>query len=162
MTSFALRDRARREDGNRLKAIVEHCGNFSAKEAGFVSEIVSLLKTQGLRRSGYRLLACDDESGPAAFVLYGPRVQAPDEGDLYWIATDPRARGRGLARRLIAETESRAAAEGMRMLYIETESGQAYGDARRLYAASGYQIVETVKEHYGRGRDQVIYRRSLI
>ena len=161
MNGFTLRDRVRREDSNRLKAIVERCGNFSAQEAGFVAEIVSLLKTQGRRRSGYRLLALEAPGGLAAFVLYGPRSDRPAEGDLYWIATDPAARGRGFGKVLIAETERRASAEGIARLFIETEAGEDYAAARRLSAAAGYDIAETVKEHYGAGRDQVIYVKSL-
>lgn len=160
MSSFRLRDRVRREDANRLKAIVERCGNFSVREAGFVSEIVSLLKSQGRRRSGYRVLVI--EAGmPCAFVLYGPRTAEPRDGDLYWIASDPAARGRGLGRMLMDETERRAAGEGIARLFIETESGGAYAAARRLYEGAGYEIAETAKDHYGPGRDQVIYVKSL-
>lgn len=155
-----LRDRPRREDANRLRRIAELCGNFSAAELGYVAEIVSRLRSEGARRSGYRLLVQEDDAGPAAFVLWGPRAEA-NEGDLYWIATHERARGRGLGRALIAETERRAAAEGIAALFIETESGDAYGDARRLYAAAGYEIARTEADHYGPGRDLVIYRKAL-
>lgn len=161
MSGFTLRDRVRRGDANRLRRLAEACGNFSAEELGYVAEIVSVLKTQGTRRSSYRALILEDVSGSGAFVLYGPRPKSRDEGDLYWIAAAPRARGQGLARELVAETERRAAAEGIAKLFIETESSPAYEDARRLYAAAGYEIAETVKDRYGPGRDLLIYAKSL-
>lgn len=162
MSAFTLRDRVRRGDGNRLRRIAEACGNFSAVELGYVAEIVSQLKTQGPRRSAYRALIAEDAAGPAAFVLYGPRPKALSDGDLYWIAANPRARGRGLARRLVAETERRAKAEGVARLFIETESGEAYAAARRLYAAAGYEIAEVAKDRYGPGRDLLIYVKALV
>ena len=162
MSDFTLRDQVRRGDSNRLRRLAEACGNFSAEELGYVAEIVSVLKTQGARRSDYRALIIEDADGPGAFVLYGPRPKARDEGDLYWIAAAPRARGKGLARELVATTERRAKAEGIGKLFIETESSAPYADARRLYAAAGYEIAETQKDRYGPGRDLLIYAKALI
>lgn len=47
----------------------------------------------------------------------------------------PEARGRGLARRLLAEAETAAAAAELRLLVLDTESGSP---AERLYRSTGW------------------------
>jgi ribosomal protein S18 acetylase RimI-like enzyme len=70
---------------------------------------------------------------------------APAEVKRMWVA--PSARGLGLGRRLLAELETRAAAEGVRTLRLETN--RALGEALGLYRAAGYREVAPFNdEHY--------------
>ena len=55
-----------------------------------------------------------------------------------------RARGRGLGRRLLAELERRAADAGLRHVRLLTT--EVLTEARELYAASGYRVVETPRK----------------
>jgi GNAT superfamily N-acetyltransferase len=61
-----------------------------------------------------------------------------------WIA--PSARGRGLARRLLAALEEKARSMGCRAVKLETN--RALGEAQRLYRSSGYVEVEPFNDEY--------------
>jgi GNAT superfamily N-acetyltransferase len=62
---------------------------------------------------------------------------APAEVKRMWVASA--VRGLGLGRRLLAELEARAVAEGVRVLRLETN--QALTEAISLYRAAGYREV---------------------
>jgi DNA-binding MarR family transcriptional regulator/GNAT superfamily N-acetyltransferase len=62
---------------------------------------------------------------------------APAEVKRMWVA--PAARGLGLGRRLLADLETRAAANDVRALRLETN--HALGEAIGLYRAAGYREV---------------------
>jgi ribosomal protein S18 acetylase RimI-like enzyme len=157
MSAFRLRDRVQAEDGAVLPAIARACGNFAEDEIAFVPEILAQLVAEGEARSGYRLLVAEDERGAAGFAIYGPIPATDRRYDLYWIATDPRAQGRGAGRQLLTECARRAAAEGATHLFIETETGKDYTPAHHLYQACGFPLIATVPDYYREGSGKAIY-----
>lgn len=160
--TFRLRDRLSPGDGDALKAIAAACGNFDPHELDYVPEILGELAARGEQASGYRLLVAEDDAGPAGFAIFGPTDEDDSQFDLYWIATDPRAQHKGAGRLLLEESERRAAGEGCTHMFIETEAGPAYRAAHRLYEGKGFTPVETTPDHYGRGRNRVIFAKALI
>jgi GNAT superfamily N-acetyltransferase len=62
---------------------------------------------------------------------------APAEVKRMWVS--PAVRGLGLGRRLLAELEAHAAAQGVRTLRLETN--RALGEAISLYQTAGYREV---------------------
>jgi DNA-binding MarR family transcriptional regulator/ribosomal protein S18 acetylase RimI-like enzyme len=96
--------------------------------------------------------ANDDDLVPPAGVfllatLHGTPVgcgalkyhdDAPTELRRMWVSPD--VRGLGLGRRLLAELENRAAADGSRVLRLETN--RALTEAIALYRACGYRQIE--------------------
>jgi len=159
--SFRLRDRVTPGDSEALRAIAAACGNFDPHELDYVPEILAELAAKGEQASGYRLLIAEDDAGPAGFTLYGPMDEDDSQFDLYWIATDPRARNRGAGRLLLGETERRAVAEGATDMFIETEAGPSYAAAHRLYGGSGFRLMETTPDHYGPGRNRIIFAKAF-
>jgi ribosomal protein S18 acetylase RimI-like enzyme len=103
------------------------------------------------------LLVAEDAHGPIAFAIFGPIPATDARYDLYWIATDPQAQGKGAGRSLLEECASRARAEGGRMLFIETETGEAYAAAHRLYEACGFRLIATIPDYYRDGAGRAIY-----
>ena len=71
-------------------------------------------------------------------AVAGGAFQRYDEetAELKRIWTDRKHRGRGLARRVVAELEAEAAARGYARIYLTTGTNQP--EARRLYLATGY------------------------
>jgi GNAT superfamily N-acetyltransferase len=55
-----------------------------------------------------------------------------------------RARGRGVARALMAELEHTARAEGLTLLLLDTETGSP---AEGLYRSLGWQVIGVVRDH---------------
>ncbi|MEO8889071.1 MAG: GNAT family N-acetyltransferase, partial [Jatrophihabitantaceae bacterium] len=64
---------------------------------------------------------------------------ADEVGEIKRMYVVPSARGRGLARRMLAELESTAAAAGMRQVVLGT--GEAQPEAVALYRYCGYAAV---------------------
>jgi GNAT superfamily N-acetyltransferase len=74
-----------------------------------------------------------------AVACGGWRVHGTDAVELKRMYVSPRARGRGLARAVLAELERRALAAGYRGVVLE--SGQRQPEALALYASTGYTPV---------------------
>jgi len=72
--------------------------------------------------------------GCGALKFHG---DAPGEVKRMWVA--PSARGLGLGRRLLAELEAHAAANGVRVLRLETN--RALREAVTMYRSAGYREV---------------------
>lgn len=69
----------------------------------------------------------------------GFRIVSDGVGEIKRMYVQPRARGRGIARRLLAELERSAVEAGCRQVILETGSAQPEADA--LYTSSGYTAV---------------------
>jgi ribosomal protein S18 acetylase RimI-like enzyme len=76
----------------------------------------------------------DEPVGCGALKYHG---DAPAEVKRMWVS--PAVRGLGLGRRLLAELEAVAAADGVRALRLETN--RALTEAIELYRSAGYQEV---------------------
>ena len=152
-----LRSTVTPTDPTVLPAIAAACGNFAPDEIAFIPEIIDALTRDGETRSGYRLLVAEENTGPLGFAIYGPIPATDRRYDLYWIATDPRAQGRGIGRVLLAETARRAAREGATHLFIETETGLAYQAAHHLYGACGFPLLATIPDYYREGAGKAIF-----
>lgn len=73
------------------------------------------------------------------------RVLGPGVAEIKRMYVRPRARGRKVGRRLLAELEERAAALGVRRLVLET--GVRQREALRLYHRAGFVEVERFGEY---------------
>jgi GNAT superfamily N-acetyltransferase len=63
-----------------------------------------------------------------------------DQAQLRWLIVHPNVRGRGLGRRLVAETISYCRDAGCRWIYLWTVSPLV--EAARLYLAHGFRLTE--------------------
>jgi len=95
------------------------------------------------------------------YVCFGPHALTQGTYDLYWIAVDPIAQGRGVGHALLARAESEVQACGGRLLLIETSDTPVYAPARRLYEASGYRREATVHDFYAYGDSLLIFAKHL-
>jgi GNAT superfamily N-acetyltransferase len=92
--------------------------------------LVGLLDGRPVATGGWRRLADGPNSG-------GPDSGCAVEIKRMYVVSD--ARGRGLARRMLAELESRAAAAGYARVLLNT--GPEQPEAVALYESSGYEPV---------------------
>jgi [ribosomal protein S18]-alanine N-acetyltransferase len=92
-------------------------------------------------------------SGYACFRL------AAGEAELLRVAVAPEARGRGLARQLIAAGCERLRAAGVASCHLEVRPGNA--SALAAYRALGFEPCGHRRAYYRDGSDALVLRRDL-
>lgn len=95
------------------------------------------------------------------YVCYGPTPMTDGTFDLYWIASDPRARGLGVGKALVAAMEADLRARQARLVRVETSALESYGGTHAFYAATGYLEEARVKDFYRPGDDLIILAKRL-
>ena len=104
------------------------------------------------------LIVEDDAAGvpaPLGYVCFGATPMTEATFDVYWIVVAPRARGQGLGRALLAETERVLADRGAHTIRIETSSLEGQGGAVRFYERAGYVRVGFIEAFYRPGDDLI-------
>src|SRR5579883_43834 len=130
-----------------VRGILERTGYFTAVEIGTALELVDDWLVRG------------DASGYLCFV---PTPLTEGTYDLYWIAVDPAAQGRGTGRRLLAFAEGHVQGRGGRLLLIETSSQPLYAPTVRFYERCGYALLARIADFYRAGDDKLIFGKSLV
>ncbi|MGX2993493.1 GNAT family N-acetyltransferase [Streptomyces sp. JNUCC 64] len=76
-------------------------------------------------------------------ILFTRKPNGTHRAELVKLMVHRRARGRGLARALLAAAERGAVAEGVRLLHLDTETGSP---AERLYRAAGWREAGVIPD----------------
>ena len=111
----------------------------------------------------YRFVVDEDEASRAVrgYVCFGKTPMTESTYDLYWIAVDPACKRGGIGRALARAMEAEIAADGGRLVRVETAGLDAYEATRAFYDGLGYEVVARIRDFYARGNDLVIYGRYL-
>jgi ribosomal protein S18 acetylase RimI-like enzyme len=109
----------------------------------------------------YHFVLAEQDRRILGYVCYGPTPLARGTYDVYWLATHPAARRRGIARALMTTMEALLRRAGGRVLRIETSSLADYEAARRFYLANGYQLISQLRDFWKPGEDLVTYAKHL-
>jgi D-alanine-D-alanine ligase len=116
---------------------------------------------------------CMDEAGGYVFLVYrnagrvlgyacfGRHSLTDGAFDLYWIAVDPAAQGRGIGRALLARVEEEVRYRNGYLLIAETSSAPPYASARHLYESNGYHCEAIIHDFYGRGDHLQVFVKDL-
>jgi GNAT superfamily N-acetyltransferase len=158
--AVALRDRLRPSDRAAIERIVRSVGVFREEEVAVALELVDIGLSEDAR--GYLFAVAEDERGAiVGYACWGHASMTDAVYDLYWIAVERSAHGRGIGRALLAAAEADVRGRRGRMILIETEGGAAYEPTRRFYVAAGYPEVARVRDYYRVGADKVIFGRAF-
>lgn len=127
-------------DVQAVTEIEAACFGASAWSEGLVSEEIG--------SDRHVVLVTDDRTAYGAISIAG------DVGDLDRIAVLPAARGRGLARDLLADLVDRARdlGAGRMLLEVAADNAAAIG----LYEAQGFDTISTRAGYYARGVDALV------
>lgn len=155
-----VRDHLIATDRSAILRIVTAVGNFRPEEVAVAMELVDFGLSVDDR--GYHFAVALGEADEVwGYASFGHASMTDAVYDLYWIAVDPARQGRGVGGALLRAVERSVAARGGRMLLIETESGDGYAAARRLYSAAGFTEQARIRDYYYPGADKVIFGRSI-
>jgi ribosomal protein S18 acetylase RimI-like enzyme len=151
-----------RADRERVREIIVATGNFTASEVATAMELIDEWLAAG-EASDYLTYVLDDPAngGVRGYVCVGPTPLTDGTYDLYWIAVDRAAQGRGYGRQLMQFAEGEVRRRGGRMLLIETSSLDKYAATVRFYERSNYALVARVPNFYRAGDDKLIYAKEL-
>jgi ribosomal protein S18 acetylase RimI-like enzyme len=105
----------------------------------------------------YRAVGAYQDGRLVGWAAFGPTPCTLATWDLYWIAVDPAHHGQGVGRRLMAACEAAIAAEGGRLVVVETSSRPDYGPTRAFYRSLGYQPRAPIAEYYAPGDDLIVF-----
>ncbi|WP_435282686.1 GNAT family N-acetyltransferase [Streptomyces koelreuteriae] len=85
----------------------------------------------------------DRVQGTVSLAFPG-KANSRHRAELVKLMVDPDARGRGLGRRLLATAEDAAAAAGVTLLHLDTETGSP---AERLYRSAGWTAIGAIPDY---------------
>ncbi len=148
------------EDRPAIRNILLHSGLFKESDADCVNGMFG----EAIAKStpdNYRFLSGWLDGAMAGFACLGWTSLTHGAWDLYWVCTLSDSRRRGLGGALLGEAVRIAAAEGGRLMIINTSSTPAYEPARRLYESQQFIRAAVIPEYYNVGDDLYIYTRRL-
>lgn len=114
-----------------------------------------------------------DDDDPSAWIVeeadgvlvssafYAPERFTDGTWNLLMIVVHPERRRQGFAERLIQHIQQRLAANGARLLLVETSGLLKFGGARALYLACGFDQEARIRDYYRQAEDKFIYRLDL-
>ncbi|HEX9166087.1 MAG TPA: GNAT family N-acetyltransferase [Gemmatimonadales bacterium] len=144
-----------------LLAVATATGLFTADEAeSLLGRILDQLASCGLP-AGHAALACREVPGgsPVGWTYFAPDPHAEGVWNVWWLGVDPASHGTGAGWSLLRRAEAQAAADGARLMIIETSSKDSQARARRFYGKEGYAECGRIPDFYGEGDDKVIFAR---
>ncbi len=143
--------------------LIRATGFFRPDEVAVAEELIDAYLDKP-DQNDYGVVVIVDEGAPprvAGYMTYGPTPLTVGTFDLYWMAVDPRAQGRGHGRALVLWLEAYVKAAGGRLLIIETSSVPKYEPTRRFYLGLNYTEVARIPDFYQPGDDRVIYSKQI-
>ena len=168
-------------DRARVSELLVATCAFSSEEVGVALELFDTTFSVGdgsgrperSRREGpapaphdmadYEFLgAFDDEDQLLGYACFGPTPSTEGMYDLYWLAVDPAAQGRGTGRSLVREVERLLVGRQARLLAVETSSRERYARTREFYARCGYSEAARVRDFYDPADDRIILTTRLM
>lgn len=143
-----------------IRRLLHRVRNFSAAEIDVALELVDEWLANG-ESSDYICWVIEDAREVCGYVCIGPTPLTDGTFDLYWIAVDPAAQGRGYGQQLTRLAEHEARARGGRLLLIETASHDTYAPTVRFYERAGYELVSRIADFYKTGDDKLTFAKRL-
>lgn len=157
-----IRTNVRPDDPQRIRDIVTSTGFFYDHEIEVAVSLCEENLAQGEEQSGYFFVFADDDDGRTlGYACYGEIACTRQRYDLYWMGVHADARGKGIGKILMKETDKAIAARGGEIVYIETSSREKYLPTREFYIATGCVKEAELKDFYDNGDNKVIYTRRV-
>jgi GNAT superfamily N-acetyltransferase len=156
----------RREHRARLSSILVSTGAFSTDEIGVALELFDAVIPSEVEESAlpqfdagadYEFVGAFVNDDLIGYACFGPTPATDGTYDLYWLAVDSAAQGRGAGRALVRWVEQELGRRGARLLVVETSSRADYEDTRSFYMRSGYVEAARVKDFYAPSDDRIIF-----
>jgi ribosomal protein S18 acetylase RimI-like enzyme len=158
--AIVYREEVRQEDREAVGRLVHTTGFFSKEEYDIALELIDDRLARG-KACGYFFLFAEEGGRLLGYTCFGPIPGSSHSFDLYWIAVDPHAQGRGLGRKLLTESERLMAEHGARRVYADTSSRPQYKPTQAFYLACGYVQEAVLADFYAPNDGKIIFVKVL-
>ena len=145
----------RPHDRARLAELLVATGAFHDEEIDVALSLFDLTDDD------YEFLGAFDDGRLVGYACFGPTPATEGTYDLYWLAVDPAAQGRGIGRALVREVERQLSERGGRLLVVETSSRADYAGTREFYARSSYTEAARMRDFYAPADDRILLTTRL-
>ena len=109
----------------------------------------------------YEFVGAFEEERLVGYACFGATPATDGTYDLYWLAVERAAQGRGIGRALVRDVERQLIDRGGRLLVVETSSRPDYASTRRFYTRSGYAEAARVRDFYAPADDRILLTTRL-
>jgi ribosomal protein S18 acetylase RimI-like enzyme len=153
-----------RRDRPRLAELLAATDAFNADEVQVALSLFDVsLDPAGADTADYQFLGAFEEADGrlVGYACFGATPATNGTYDLYWLAVDPAAQGRGVGTSLVRAVEEKLVGRGARLLVVETSSRPDYEGTRRFYARSGYSEAARVRDFYAPADDRIVLTTRL-
>lgn len=133
---------------------------FTADEVACALELVDLA-IERPQQPDYLFHIATEADALLGYICYGPTPMTMGTFDLYWVASAPNARTRGVGSVLVAAMEADLRARGARLVRVETSAQEAYGKTRSFYARNRYTEAARIPDFYKPGDDLVMLTKRI-
>jgi ribosomal protein S18 acetylase RimI-like enzyme len=151
----------RADDRDDLKRILEETRAFSAAEITVALELIDYALGKPGQTDYYFHCIEDGDGRLGGYMCYGEVPLSDRCWDLYWIAVDPAAQGKGLGREMVRFMEADLRKRHARKIFIETGGKTSYGATRAFYETMGYAEIARIPGFFAPGDDKVIFGKDL-
>ena len=156
----------RPENRARLAELLVNTRAFHADEVEVALSLFDLAHDVGGTDTGdappdYEFVGAFEEERLIGYACFGPTPATEGTHDLYWLAVDPAAQGRGVGRALVREVERKLIGRAGRLLVVETSSRPDYASTRQFYARNGYTEAARVRDFYAPADDRILLTTRL-
>jgi ribosomal protein S18 acetylase RimI-like enzyme len=134
---------------------------FSEAECRVAGEVLREAVAGAADEDPYQVVVAEEGGRAAGFACFGSVPLADGAFDLYWIAVDPACHGRGVGAELVEHVERAVAAQGGRLVVVETSGRSDYDRTRRFYERLDFEVAARIRDFYRPGDDKVVYVKSL-
>jgi ribosomal protein S18 acetylase RimI-like enzyme len=142
----------------RFEQLTRGTGLFREEE---VATAVELLDESLAGDDDYQFVGAFADDQLVGYACWGATPGTIATSDLYWIVVERERQGGGIGSQLLSEVERRLAADGRRLVVVETSSRADYAPTRAFYEARGYTRTATIPGYYAPGDDLVVFTKDL-
>ncbi|HPQ44824.1 MAG TPA: GNAT family N-acetyltransferase [Syntrophales bacterium] len=141
--------------------LLRQSGVFNTMEITVAMELVDEVLEKNNQEDYQTYSYYDDKKQFMGYICFGPIPMTDFCYDLYWIAVDKQARGKGAAAELVGFMEKQVGRQGGSRIYVDTSSTPLYEAARRFYEKQGYSRVCILEDFYREGDSKIIFMKNI-
>ena len=150
----------------RLAELLVDTGAFHGDEVDVALSLFDLSLGRGGTSGAdtptdYEFVGAFESERLVGYACFGATPATDGTFDLYWLAVERTAQGRGIGRSLMRAVEEKLIGRGGRLLVVETSSRPDYESTRRFYARSGYTEAARVRDFYAPADDRILLTTRL-